>query len=43
MKKTRVYLDMDGTIADLYNQKNWLEDLIAENEVVAKTYQQLFK
>ena len=30
MKKTRVYLDMDGTIADLYNQKNWLEDLIAE-------------
>ena len=30
MKKTKVYLDMDGTIADLYNQKNWLEDLIAE-------------
>lgn len=31
MKKTRVYLDMDGTIADLYNQKNWLEDLMASN------------
>ena len=30
MKKTNVYLDMDGTIADLYNEKNWLEDLIAE-------------
>ena len=30
MKKINVYLDMDGTIADLYNQKNWLEDLIAE-------------
>lgn len=29
MKKINVYLDMDGTIADLYNEKNWLEDLIA--------------
>ena len=28
MKKTNVYLDMDGTIADLYNRPNWLEDLI---------------
>ena len=27
MKKTNVYLDMDGTIADLYGEKNWLEDL----------------
>ena len=27
MKKINVYLDMDGTIADLYNEKNWLEDL----------------
>jgi len=31
MKKTNVYLDMDGTIADLYNEKNWLEDLMASN------------
>ena len=31
MKKTIVYLDMDGTIADLYGMKNWLEKL--ENEV----------
>lgn len=27
MKKTRVYLDMDGTIADLYGQPEWLKDL----------------
>ena len=30
MKK--IYLDMDGTIADLYGVENWLEDLIAGNE-----------
>lgn len=30
MRKTTVYLDMDGTIADLYNEENWLADLIAE-------------
>lgn len=28
MKKTNVYLDMDGTIADLYGQANWLDDLM---------------
>lgn len=26
-----IWLDMDGTIADLYGQKEWLEDLRAEN------------
>lgn len=31
MKKIIVYVDMDGTIADLYNQHNWLEDLRGEN------------
>ena len=31
MKKINVYLDMDGTIADLYNEPNWLENLINEN------------
>ena len=31
MKKQIVYLDMDGTIANLYGIKNWLEQL--ENEV----------
>lgn len=31
MKKIKVYLDMDGTIANLYNEKNWLEDIIAED------------
>ena len=30
MKKINVYLDMDGTIADLYGQENWLEMLEAE-------------
>ena len=32
-KKT-VYLDMDGTIADLYNQENWLDKLINEDEKI---------
>lgn len=32
MKKTRVYLDMDGTIADLYGQKNWLDMLVNEKD-----------
>ncbi len=26
-----IYLDMDGTIADLYGEKNWLEDIINRN------------
>lgn len=34
MKKTKVYLDMDGTIADLYAQPNWLERLYAEDHTV---------
>lgn len=32
MKKINVYLDMDGTIADLYGQPNWLEMLINEQD-----------
>lgn len=32
MKK--VYLDMDGTIADLYGQKNWLERLRKEDTTI---------
>lgn len=28
----KIYLDMDGTIADLYGVENWLADLIAGNE-----------
>lgn len=31
MKKINVYLDMDGTIADLYNEVDWLKDIIAED------------
>lgn len=31
-KKINVYLDMDGTIADLYGQENWLEMLIEEKD-----------
>lgn len=34
MTKKIVYLDMDGTIADLYNTPNWLERLIAEDETI---------
>ena len=34
MKKTKVYLDMDGTIADLYGQKNWLERLQKEDKTI---------
>lgn len=30
MKKQKVYLDMDGTIADLYGQQNWLQKIHAE-------------
>ena len=32
MKKINVYLDMDGTIADLYGQENWLSRLLNEEE-----------
>lgn len=32
MNKKIVYLDMDGTIADLYGQKNWLDMLQNEKE-----------
>jgi len=34
MKKTKIYLDMDGTIADLYGQKNWLEKLQKEDKTI---------
>lgn len=34
MKKTNVYLDMDGTIADLYHQPNWLERLLSEDKTI---------
>ena len=28
----RIYLDMDGTIADLYGVKNWLADIVNSND-----------
>lgn len=28
----KIYFDMDGTIADLYNAENWLEMLLAETK-----------
>ena len=34
MKKTIVYLDMDGTIANLYGLENWLERLLNEDKTV---------
>ena len=27
MKKLVIYFDMDGTIADLYGSKNWLQTI----------------
>ena len=33
-KRTVVYLDMDGTIFDLYGQENWLAELKAGNEKI---------
>lgn len=32
--KTKVYLDMDGTIADLYAIENWLDRLIKQDHTV---------
>lgn len=39
MKKIRIYLDMDGTIADLYNKENWLECLKVEKVDTFSTLQ----
>lgn len=36
MRKQVVYLDMDGTIANLYNQPNWLERLNNEDKDIFK-------
>lgn len=30
MKQKAIYFDMDGTLANLYNVENWLQDLQAE-------------
>ena len=32
MKKIKVYLDLDGTVASLYTEKNWLKRLRDEEE-----------
>lgn len=34
MKKVKIYLDMDGTIADLYGASHWLERVRAEEDGV---------
>ena len=34
MKRKTVYLDMDGTIADLYGINNWLERLRNEDHTI---------
>lgn len=34
MKKQTIYLDMDGTIANLYDQKDWLKRLQSEDTSV---------
>lgn len=33
-KKQKVYLDMDGTIYNLYGRENWLEKLLSGDESV---------
>lgn len=37
MNMIKVYLDMDGTIADLYNEPNWLENLRTEKQGMFQT------
>ena len=32
MKKIKVYLDLDGNVASLYTEKNWLKRLYDEEE-----------
>lgn len=34
----KIYLDMDGTLFDLYNKPDWLDDLENENPGVFKEY-----
>lgn len=34
--KTTIWLDMDGTVADLYNRNNWLQELQTEQEIFYK-------
>lgn len=41
MAKTKVYLDMDGTIYPLYEQKNWLARLRAEDKTVFSANEQM--
>lgn len=36
MKRKTVYLDMDGTIADLYGIENWLQRLQSSDETIFK-------
>jgi hypothetical protein len=38
----KIYFDMDGTIADLYNQKNWLDDLRNEKTEPYKNAKPLY-
>lgn len=38
----KIYFDMDGTIADLYHQKNWLNDLRAEKTTPYENAQPIY-
>ena len=33
---TKIFFDMDGTIADLYNYPDWLDNILAENDIMFK-------
>lgn len=38
----RIYLDLDGTVFDLYGQPDWLERILAEDETVFATGKPLY-
>ena len=42
MKKIKVYLDLDGTIASLYTEKDWLNRLHNEEEGLFLNLKPLF-
>jgi len=39
--KTRIILDMDGTIVDLYGRANWLEDIRSEKKMLFRNLEEL--
>ena len=42
MNNKKLYFDLDGTLADLYNEVNWLERLLNKEEGLFKTLKPLY-